>query len=206
MTKKVIGKIVLYEPLDQDKIDTILTDFDVVIFEVQRQYLLGDKPQDLGVVLPAEFVDVTVDYMQAFKDIIDISSFKHEEGAVYYKIKYDVLLKDFDLTTSYIRDKKQTIAPFTALTTGQLLKAVFITPGIEAPIKTVIDLSYGEAVSEVDIAALLVVGLELKLGATGSLFGIKTQKVPFKVSFMQPAVALENYVIDFELQNKIIEI
>lgn len=206
MAKKIIGKIVLYEPMNQDKIDQWLLGSDLIVFEIQRQYKLGEVPQLLTAVLPSEFTDVTVNYVQALKDVVDISTWKHEENSIFFKINYDSGLKEFDLSESYVRLKKQTVAPFTEPTTGQELKAVFITPGLDGPVSTSIDVNYNELISAGDSSALLAVGIELNLGSTGKLFSIKTQSVPFRVSFIQPAASLENYVIDFELQNKTIEI
>jgi hypothetical protein len=206
MATKIIGKIVLYDYLDKAKMDALLLSGDLIVFEIQRQFDYGTVPNNLVAVLPTQFDDVNIDYMTALKDVIDVSSWIHFENAVVYKIKYTVGTKEFDLSASYVRNKKDSSSVMQDIVNGQNLIAVFTTPGLDGAIQTFIDLPYNQAISEPDIAALLAVGIELNLGSTGKLFSIKTQSVPFRVSFIQPASALENYVIDFELQNKTIEI
>jgi hypothetical protein len=207
MAIKSIGKIVLYEPLTQDNIDALLASSDTIIFEIERRYVLADVPDLLSAVLPTQFDDVSVDYIQALKDLVDVSTFIHEENAMMWVIKYNSGDKEFDLTSSYIRDEKDTNAVMSGIPTDQLLQAVFVTPGLNGPVYTTVDLPYNGTISTTDRDALLAVGLELNLSITGSLFSVKTQKVPYKVSFIQPSsVVTERYSIKFNYENQIIEI
>lgn len=207
MAIKSIGKIVLYEPLTQDKIDALLAGSDTIIFEIERRYVLADVPDLLSAVLPTQFDDVSIDYIEALKNLVDVSTFIHEENAMMWVVNYNSDDKEFDLTASYIRDEKNTTATMSVIPTDQLLQAVFMTPGLNGPVYTTVDLPYDGTISTTDRDALLAVGLELNLAVTGSLFSIKTQLVPYKVSFYQPAsVVTEKYSIEFNYQNQTIEI
>lgn len=207
MAIRSIGKIVLYEPLNQDKIDTLLASADTIVLEIERSYQMADIPQNLGAILPTQFDDVSVDYILALKRFIDAATFIHEENVMMWKISYNSSLKEFDLTSSYVRDKKDTSGTLTAIPTNQLLQANFFTPGIDGLVKTTIDLPYNGTISTTDRDALLAVGIELNLSITGALFSIKTQLVPYKVEFIQPSsVTTEKYNIDFDYKNKTIEI
>lgn len=207
MAIRSIGKIVLYEPLNQDKIDALLVGADTIVLEIERAYQIADIPQNLGAILPTQFDDLSIDYILALKRFIDAATFIHEESVMMWKINYNSSLKEFDLTSSYVRDQKDTSVTLTTIPTNQLLQANFYTPGIDGLVKTTIDLPYNGTISTTDRDALLAVGLELNLSVTGSLFSVKTQLVPYKVSFYQPAsVVTEKYSIEFNYQNKTIEI
>lgn len=207
MAIKPIGKIVLYEPLNQDKIDALLAGTDTILLEVERRYVLADMPELLSAVLPTQFEDVTIDYILALKRFVDAASFIHEENAMMWVVNYNAVDKEFDLTTSYIRDEKDTSATMSAIPTDQLLQAVFMTPGLTGPVYTTIDLPYNGTISTTDRDALLAVGIELNLAITGALFSVKTQLVPYQVSFYQPSsVVTEKYNIQFNYQNQTIEI
>lgn len=207
MATKVIGKIILYEPLDQDKITDLLAGSDTIVFEVQRQYQLGDVPELLGAILPTQFDDVTIDYIESLKNIIDISTWQHQEDAIMYKCNYDSGTKTFDFSGSYVRDSKDTSGTLTAISTGQILNAVFTTPGLEGSIKTTIELPYGQAISASDSLLLRAVGIFIDdFTSTGDNLVIDVQNVPYKVQFIQPEkVSTVNYVIDFSLTNITIE-
>lgn len=207
MALKTIAKITLYEPLNQDKIDAILAGTDTVLLEIERKYQIGVLPEILSAVLPTQFDDVSIDYIEALKLVIDASTWIHEENVVMYKINYESSTKDFDLSDSYIRDQRDTTAAMSVLPSGQALKAVFITPGLSAPVLTTIDLLYGVSIATLDEESLAAVGLVLKSGSKGDAFGFSSQAVPYKVVFYQPeTVTTQKYNIDFELQNKPIEL
>lgn len=192
--------------MDQNKIDTLLAGTDTIVFDIERQYTIGDIPGVLGSVVSVDFDAVGVDYLQALKDVFDCASFKHEENAIVFKVDYDIPTKSFDLTNSYVRDQKDTSSPGSAVAAGKVLIAVFQTPGFEGPVLTSIELPFDTAISAPDEAKLLAVGIELTPFGKGDQFSIDVQKVPFKVSFYQPDTALENYIIDFPLTNQLIEI
>lgn len=207
MAIKPIGKLVLYEPLNHDKIDALLAGTDTILLEVERRYVLADVPELLSAVLPTQFEDLTIDYILALKHIVDAASFIHEENAMMWVVNYNAIDKEFDLTTSYIRDVKDTSVTMSSIPTDQLLQAIFMTPGLSGPVYTTIDLPYNGTISSTDRAALLAVGIELNLSITGALFSVKTQKVPYQVSFYQPSsVVTEKYNIQFNYQNQTIEI
>lgn len=205
MANRLIGKIVLYENLDQDKLTEILAGTDTVYFQIEQSYLDASNPEMLGVVLPTQFNDVTVDYVDAFKKVVDISTWQMQENAIIWKINFDGV-DEFDLTSSYVRDSKDTLGVLTGITIGTELTAVFYTPSFTGKVRTEITLPYGQAISTTDYEKLLAVGIELNLGYTGSLFSIKTSVNPIQVDFYKPASVLDNYVIDFNYKNKTIEI
>jgi hypothetical protein len=208
MATKIIGKIVLYEPLSQDEIDAAIAGPDLVVFEIERRFQLTNIPQNLAAVVPTSFDVSYVDYVEAMKLFLDAASFVHLENAFVWKIYYDVTDKEFNLKNSYQRtETNSSKISQTIVSDGQLLNAVFITPGLEGTIETVVALPFEEPISTTDLEALEAVGIELNSGATGSLFSVNSQKVPYKVIFFQPdTVTTENYVIDFNLQNKIINL
>lgn len=206
MEIKSIGKITLYEHLDQDKIDLLLSGTNTIVLDIERQYSIADLPQRLSAIVVSDFSTGTIDYLQSLKNVLDVATMKHEENALIFKINYNSGIKEFDLTNSYVRDSKDTSIIGSPIVTGQLLKAVFSTPGFDGPVLTTIDLPFGDVISSSDKLKLLAIGIELDLGVTGDLFSIKTQSVPFKVSFYQPDSSVENYVIDFPLTNQLIEI
>jgi hypothetical protein len=205
---KVIGKIVLYEPMDQSKITDLLAGPDTVLFEIERQYALGDVPQTLAAVLPSQFDDVSIDYIEVLKNMIDIATWQHQEDAIVYKCVLDDGTKTFDFSESYVRDSKSTSGTLTSVTTGQVLQAVFTTPGINGTVQTTVELPYGNPLSSGDLLLLRNVGLIIDdIASTGDNLIIETQNVPFKVSFYKPASETSiEYVIDFNLTNTIIEI
>lgn len=206
MAIKSIGKIVLYEPMDNQKITELLAGSDTIIFEIERSYDLQDVPPIISAILPAQFYDVSIDYVESLSEIIDVTSWQHLENALIYKVNYDPGTKEFDLSNSYVRDVIGTSGTLTAINTSQVLKARFTTPGLDAPVYTEIDLPYGDPISSMDKSNLTAVGIELDLTVTGDLFSIKTQSVPFKVDFFKPSGEILNYVIDFNYKNKTIEI
>lgn len=207
MAIKSIGKIILYNSITQAEIDALLAGSDTIVFEIEKNYTVGNMPNQFGAVVNVDFAGTAADYIEALKQIFDISSFMIEENALVYKVKYDAVLKEFDLEDSFIRTDKDTTAAQDSISDGQLINAVFATPGIEGLVYTTIELPYNEAISAPDHAALLAVGIELNFSVTGSLFSVKTQSVPYKVSFVKPeSVTDVDYIIDFELQNKTIEI
>ncbi|MBF05031.1 MAG: hypothetical protein CMP76_17275 [Flavobacterium sp.] len=206
MAIRSIGKIVLYEPLDNDKITELLVGSDTIIFEIERPFLLEGVPSILSATLPTQFDDVSINYIDSLKEIVDISLWQHLENVLVFKVNYNEVSKEFDLTNSYVRDSKDTSGALTAITTGKVLKAKFITPGLDAPVITIVDLPYGQAISSGDTAALLAVGLDLETVVAGDLFSFKDQKVPYKVEFYKPESEVLNYIIDFNYKNKTIEI
>lgn len=207
MAIRSIGKIILYNSTTQAEIDALLSGLDTIVFEIEKTYLVGGKPNDFGAVISVDFAGSSPNYIQSLKQIIDASTFMFEENAFVYKVKYDVASKEFDLEDSFIRTEKDTTVPQGTIADGQLINAIFATPGINGLVYTTVELPYNEPISTTDKDALLEVGIELNLSVTGSLFSIKTQRVPFKVSFVKPdSVTGVDYIIDFELQNKIIEI
>lgn len=207
MAIKSIGKIILYNTTTQAEIDSLLAGDDTIVFEIEKTYLIGDKPNQSGAVVNVDFAGSSPNYIEALKQIIDASSFLFEENVFVYKVKYNADDKEFDLEDSYIRTDKDTSAVQGTIEDGQLINAVFATPGIDGLVFTTIELPYNEAISAPDKAALLAVGIEINLSVTGSLFSVKTQSVPYKVSFFKPdSVTDADYIIDFELQNKTIEI
>lgn len=206
MAIKSIGKIILYNSYTQDEIDALLAGSDTIVFEVEKTFLIGREPFLYGAIVNSDFAGSSPNYITALKQIIDVSSFMYEENVFIYKVKYDVGTKEFDLEDSFIRTNKDTTSAQTIISNGQLINAVFSTPGIDGLVYTIIELPYNQAISAPDKAALLAVGIELNLSVTGSLFSIKTQSVPFKVSFVKPDAVADKYIIDFDLQNKTIEI
>lgn len=206
MAIKSIGKIILYNSYTQDEIDALLAGSDIIVFEIEKTFLIGQEPTLYGAIINTDFEGSSPNYITALKQIIDVSSFMYEENVFNYKVKYDVGTKEFDLEDSFIRTNKDTTAAQGSIVDGQLINAVFSTPGIDGLVYTTIELPYNEPISAPDKAALLAVGIELNFTVTGSLFSIKTQSVPFKVSFLKPDAVTDKYIIDFDLQNKTIEI
>lgn len=206
MANVVIGKIVLNENVDQAKIDDLIAGTDTLIFEVERNFEFQGFPNVLSIVLPNQFDDVTIDYIDALKKVIDISLWQHIQNSLIFKIYYDSSTKEFNLMNSYVRDSKDTSGTLTAITTGQVLKARFSTPGLDETIYTDIDLPYNQSISTVDSDALKLIGITLNTGATGSLFTVINQKVPYKIEFYKPIAESLFYTIDFNYKNKKIDI
>ncbi len=206
MAIKSIGKIILYEPLDGSKIDDFLSSADTIVFEVERAYNLGQVPPVLSAVLPTQFDDVSIDYIDALKKVIDICSWQHIQDGLFFKINYNNTTKQFDLTNSYVRDSKDTSGSLTAITTGQILMARFSTPGLDETILTDIELPYNQAISNTYKDAIKELGVELNATATGDLFQVVDQKVPYKIEFYKPVAETLNYVVDFNYKNIKIEV
>lgn len=207
MAVRTIGRIILYEQLTQDKIDALLVSADTIAFEIERRYILGEMPEVLTAILPTQFDGFAVDYVESLKEVVDVSSFIHEEDAIMFIVKYNSTTKEFDLTSSYVRNNVDSTATMGTVITGQLLKAIFITPGIENPVYTVIDLPFGQSLDTVQLNVLKDNGVIIDPASTGDFFTITTQSVPYKVGFYQPtSVTTEKYSIEFDLQNKTIEL
>ncbi|OIQ16543.1 MAG: hypothetical protein BM557_09520 [Flavobacterium sp. MedPE-SWcel] len=197
-----IGKITLYERLDKGKLQTWLATGDILLLDVERRYVLADLPDTLPAVLPTQFTDP--DYMDALFNAIDAAAFVHEQGCYVFKVAYDSGVKEFDLRSSYVRNDIDSTTG-DAVPNGIVIKAVFNTPSFPENIKTVISLPYGQPISNEDVTALRAVGLLLNNGSTGSQFSFKQTTVPYTVKFYQPNDSAVNYVIDFDLTDKVIE-
>lgn len=201
----IIGRIILYERMDKAKLAQLVADEVPLQLEVERRYALGDMPDSLVASLPAEWDGGAIDYMDALGLVVDAAGYIHEQGGAVMVAHYDIDTKVFDLSDSYLRTDIDS-AEGDPITAGTKLYAQFTTPGLDTPVNTIVTLLYGTAISAPDLDALTAVGIELNLGATGTLFSIKTQRVPFKVQFYQPADAAINYAIDFNMNNQTIEI
>lgn len=207
MAIKTIGRIILYEQLNQDKIDGLLAGPDTIAFEVERRYVLGTMPEVLTAILPTQFDGFAIDYVESLKEVVDIASFIHEEDGIMFIVKYNSTTKEFDLTSSYVRNAPDTSGTMGTVTTGQLLQAVFVTPGLENPVYTTIDLPFGQTLDVVQLDVLKDNGVIIDPTSTGDFFTVTTQSVPYKVGFYQPtSVTLDKYSIEFDLQNKTIEL
>lgn len=207
MAIKTIGRIILYEQLSQDKLTTLLASADTIVLEIERRYILGDMPEVLTAILPTQFDGYAVDYVDSLKEIIDITSFVHEEDGIMFIVKYNSTTKEFDLTSSYVRNVPDTSTTMGTVTAGQLLQAIFVTPGLENPVYTTIDLPFGQTLDTMQLAVLKDNGVFIDLTSTGDFIKITSQDVPYKVGFYQPAsVTLDKYSIEFDLQNKTIEL
>lgn len=206
MAIKVIGKLTLYESLTQDLIDDYVVGSDTVVLQLEQNFSNGLISNVDSLVIDSDLTGFTVDYFQALKDVIDRSVFKFFENSIVFNVVFDNALKSFDLTNSFVRTDVDSTATQGTVTTGQLLKALFVTPGLESPVYTEIDLPYGQAISAGDNTKMTNIGLELNLGGTGDEFSIKIQSVPFKVMFLKPDAVTDNYVVQFDKQNIIIEI
>lgn len=207
MAIKPLARIVLYEQLNQDKITALLATSDTVVFEIERRYVLGKMPEVLTAILPVQFTDIAIDYMQAFKDVVDASTWVHEENAIMFKVEYNSVAKEFDLTSSFVRDVRDTSGILGNIVTGQVLEAVFTTPGLDGPVFTTINLPYGQSLDVAELSVLKDNGVLIDPASSGDFFTVTSQLVPYRVFFKQPsAVITEKYSVEFELQNKTIEI
>lgn len=205
MAIRVIGKIILFESLSQSQINDLINSDDTIVFQLEQTCSNDVRTYD-SLILDADLTGFSTDYLQAIKDLNDRISFKFFENACCYNIDYNEISKVFDLRQSFVKTDIDTSASQGSIVTGQMLEAYFITPGIDSNVFTKIDLPYGNSISTADEAKMLNIGLELNLGGTGSLFSIKTQKVPFKVMFVKPDVVPEKYIIKFNKENQLIEI
>ena len=201
-----IGKITLYQRLDRATLDAMIAAGDDIILDVERRYVINNLPDNLAVTLPAAWPATGgVDFVASLVNVVEAAGWSHEQDCIVWKVAYDDATKEFDLTDSYIRDSIDS-AVGSAVHDGTVLLARFVTPSLPASVSTVLTLPFNQALDSVEVAALMAAGIELELGATGTLFSIKTQKVPFQLRFYRPADATKNYVMDFPLTDKIIEI
>jgi hypothetical protein len=197
-----IGKITLYEHWDAAKLAALIAAEETLYLEVERRYTLGELPETLTAVLPAQFGTTYMDYLIK---TIDAATFVHEENCIVWVIKTAATGgMAFDLTGSYKRTGIDSVTGTEAVEDGVELLAIFTTAGLRGDARTAVVLPYGEAISGGDITALDDVGIELAASPEGSAFTV-TSKTPFTVQFFQPSAAVENYVIDFDKNNQIIE-
>ena len=201
-----IGKIVLYQRLDRAALDAMLTAGDDIVLDIERRYVINDLPDAIAVTLPEAWPATGgFDFVESLVNVIEAAAWSHEQDCLVWNVAYDADGKAFDLSGSYVRTSIDS-ADGAAIDDGSVLLARFTTPALPAAVNTVLTLPYGEALDSAELAALEVVGIEIELGATGTAFAIKTQKVPFQVQFYRPADALKNYVMNFPLAGQIIEI
>ena len=153
-----------------------------------------------------QFTDASIDYITALKNVFDASSFVHEENALVFNVQYNAVIKEFDLTSSYVRTLRDTSLPGAAIPTGQILLAVFTTPGLDAPIKTVIELPYNQTIDLASISIIKDLGISLDKLSTGSNLIVTSHLVPYRVDFIQTESRIETYIIDFNYKNKTIEL
>lgn len=206
MAFKRLIKITLYDSFSQTEIDDIISSSDTPFVELDKNYFIGKTEDANSLIVPTELNGYPVNYLDALKKVIDISTFKYEQNLKVFIVQYNEIDKEFDLTASYVRTNIDTTAAQGTITTGFEIEAVFVTPGLEGVVETTVTLPFNSPISTTDLAALTAVGLDMNFGATGSLFSLKTQSVPFKVRFNQPVTSVENVLIKFPLRDITIEI
>lgn len=200
-----IGKITLYQHLDAVMLAQYVTDGDTILLEVERRYDMQDQPDTITAVLPVQFDDVTIDYMEALGRTIDAASFIHEKDAIVWVVNFDDATKTFDLQDSYVRDAIES-GTGADVADGTELQALFTVPGLPASVQFLITLPYGEAFPS-DMKDLMAEnGLTVNASAKGSLFTIEDQKVQFTVVFYRPAEETRHYIIDYNKANQIIQV
>lgn len=197
---KSILKIVLLEPLSQDKIDELILDNGDVLVQVQRGYPCGDVPELLSLVVPAS---VSGGFLLELKNLIDICSFLHEQDAVVVVANYGAGV--LDLTGSYLRDKADTssLTPIVSVSYG----IVFIVGGLSGIKRFAYVVSYSDKLSSAMISELGYAGLVLDPDSTGSLMEIVAAPCGgFMVEFQTPAGSVSNMVFDYDFKGKILTV
>lgn len=199
-----IGKITLYQRLDRATLEAMIAAGDDIILDVERRYMINNLPDSLAVTLPAAWPATGgVDFIASLVNVAEAAGWSHEQDCIVWKVAFDAGTKAFDLSGSYVRDSIDS-ADGSPVPDNTVLLARFNTPGFPA-VNTVLSLPFNEPLDSGEVAALNAVGIELELGPTGTLFSIKTQKVPFTLRFYRPEFATKNYVMDFPLTDQIIQ-
>lgn len=194
---KVIGKITLLEPLTQGKIDELIATDGVVGIQVERNYAAGDVPGVIALVVPS---GVEGGFLDAFKEVVDESSWLHEESSFVFTPKWKTPENIIDLTDSYVRDQKDTssVGPME----GKAYTLTFSVPGFGGLNSVSCDMVWGISIAPGEIAKAKTLGLDI----SGTGASIHLNAVPssgFMVAFEKAAGETGTYIFDDEnLKNK----
>ena len=146
-----------------------------------------------------KYSDLSTDEKESLNKLLDFASFSIESDAIVFIVKRNE--KEFDLSSSYVRDVKSTASPLTELTIGQSLLVRFEVPGFLQNTVREISLFYDEDFLTTDLDLLDEIGITLT--GNGKVFEIENA-VECKVSFLKPEIITDNYVISDELSNQIL--
>lgn len=185
-------QIVFKEFVDRQVVLNAITTLEGFPVDVINQF-----KEDETLILNAK--DLSPTELSYFLSTLDNSTYLFQADAFIFNI--GLLGKDFSLDQSYQRDAVSTERPLTALPTDTPIIARFDIPGFELNSFRELTVRYGSAFDPDELDLLAEIGISVS--GNGTYFSI-TNTIECKVSFYKPAVALENYIINFDGENTII--
>lgn len=188
--------IALLKRLDQSVIDAAIAAPETLTILLTNQY--DDGLTDEASVNVNDMDSTT---LTAFKTVTDYLSYLFEAGCPVFKIAYDELGYEWDLSDSYLRDAVSTASP-TAMTADQPLTVRFEFPSFVTGEAIEAVFEYGTGFSSADKLALGNAGVSVI--DSGTTFRITNSTRECKVTFSKPVSELGAYVIQQEQQEYII--
>jgi len=183
-------KIQLYQPINQDLIDAFLTSTEP--FEIDVDYMGETSTIDLN--------DYSTGVKNAIKTVVDAVTFGFEAGAFVFHIIKDG--PDFDLSESYLRNRQDTSGTLTDLDDATPLMMRVEIPGFSQNQFRDVIVYYNQAFNPADVDLLEEIGVTLTGDGLNFSIAALTQ---CKVSFYKPDLATQQYVINYDKSNEIIE-
>lgn len=163
--------------------------------------LVNNYSAEAEVLTDLKYSDLDAGEKEDFDSLLDRLTWEIEVNAIVWNIVRTG--KEFDLTTSYVRDEESSMPPATALTTGQALVVRFEIPGFETGTVRELNLFYNDDFNPAELTDLLDIGITVT--GDGSVFTI-TNTIECKVSFYKPELVVDFYIINDVGQNDIIPV
>lgn len=187
-----IMKVSFPQRIDSDKLSAMLTAEIPAEIEVTSDYI-GNLP---ATVLVNDFAS---DEIEAFIKVLDKLTASAEVGKYIFSIEKTG--KVINLENSFFRDSEIIPKPKTAIPDGSTIIIRFEIPGFEINDFREIPLYFNTNFNPADLLVLEEIGITLT--GNGSEFEI-SNAVECKLSFSKPEASEIEYIIDFQLSNKII--
>jgi hypothetical protein len=176
-----------------------MSDLKIQLFtRIDRRNVANDTQIELENVylnepaFPVVFEDLSSNEQEGLLRVLDFQTFAAEENAIIWEIEQ--VGKVFDLTSSFVRDNKDTDTR-TAITTGQSLIATFEIPGFDVNPSREVVLFYNDDFNPSDLDDLAELGITLT--GNGSGFTV-SNTTDCRVTFRKPGAVSEVYIINYQ--------
>lgn len=163
--------------------------------------LVNNYAPEADAVLDTTYGDLPSGEQEELKSVLDYLTYEIEPDAKVWNIVRTG--KEFDLSTSYIRDREGTLPGGTPIPDGDSLLIRFEVPGFETGSFREVNLFYNDDFNPAELTALEEIGIEIT--GNGTTFEI-TNVIQCKVSFTKPELVTDFYIINDPGINNVIAV
>lgn len=163
--------------------------------------LVNNYAPEADAVLDTTYGDLPSGEQDELLSVLDYLTYEIEPDAKVWNIVRTG--KEFDLSTSYIRDRESTTPPGEVIPDGDSLLIRFEVPGFETGSVREVNLFYEEDFNPAELTALEEIGIEIT--GNGTTFEI-TNVIECRVSFSKPELISDFYIINDPGINNIIPV